>query len=360
MSDDMTMMMGMSMSLIGILGIASSAGMYIYRDHLCSNYKVFSFLCPTPTNPPVIVTTAATEAATTAAASASGTSGTGYGKPSTVIGKRFSPYVLLSNSSLKLVGAKHKWTTLAFVVGYTNGKIQWDSGNVDTAALKNKIAAAKKIGGGVIVSFGGQSAGTRNSKYRSELAGKYTNPSALADAYEKIADSLDTTWLDFDVEEEAVKDTAANDRRNKALYLLQKRRNDIRISYTVPVEMKGLSTATKNMLSKSKKDGVRIDVVNIMTMYFTNSKTTMSTAVNTAVKAAKPFITSLGAKVGITPQIGKNPDAPYKHENFTTGDATRIVSTYQSDSDVALLSFWSLNNDDAKFNGAYTTAFTKF
>ena len=342
--------MVLGMGFLGFVSMASSLATFLYKDTLCKNYTSLSFLCGTdPTSAPTVITP--TDAPTTGPAS---------GATGLSVQKRFSPYVLLDNASVDLIGTKSKWTTLAFVVGYSNGKIQWDAGVVDVTKLKAKIAAAKKLGGGVIVSLGGKSAGDKGTKYLSELAGKYTDPTKLADAYGAIATALQSVWLDFDVEGEALKDKSAIDRRNKALVVLQKKRPDIRISFTVPVNLSGLDTPTKSLLSGVKKAGVRIDVVNIMAMYFTNTRTIMSAATTKALTAAKPFIKSLGAKIGVTPQIGANPDKPYTHENFTIADATKVVTSLKADGDVALLSFWSLNSDSSKYKGAYAKAFKAY
>ena len=348
----MTMMMGMG--FMGFVSVSISLATMAYKDTLCLNYPALSFLCPTPpTSAPVIITTTSDTPAPTTAAVSGGAAGS-------LSQKRFSPYVLLNNSSIGLIGSKSKWTTLAFVVGYSNNKIQWDAGAVDATKLKARIAGAKKNGGGVIVSFGGQSAGAKGTKYLSELAGKYTDPVKLADAYGAVATALQSTWLDFDVEEGALKDTSGIDRRNKALAILQKKRPELRISFTVPVGLSGLDAQTKNMLTKVKSAGVRIDLVNIMCMYFTPSKMVMNTAVIKAVTASKTYIKSLGAKIGVTPQIGVNPDKPYTHENFTTADATKLVTAMKANGDVMLLSYWSLNNDVSKHKGAFATAFKMF
>lgn len=347
MADMMMMMMGMG--FLGFMSVTSSLVTLMYKDTLCQSYPALSFLCPvTPTTAPAIAETSAPTTAPATTAATTGGSNTGS------LRKRFSPYLLLNNSSLGLIGTKSRWTTLAFVVGYANNKIQWDAGAVDMTNLKAKITAANKNGGGVIVSFGGQGAGAKGTRFLSELAGKYADPVKLADAYGAIATALQSTWLDFDVEGAALKDSAAIDRRNKAIALLQKKRTDIRISFTVPTGLSGLDAPTKAMLSKAKNAGVKIDLVNIMAMYFINSKTVMSTATTKATAASKPFIKSLGAKVGVTSQIGVNP------ENFTTSDASKVVTALKSDGDVALLSFWSLNNDVAKHKGAFTKAFKAY
>lgn len=340
---------------VGVMSCASmisSALVFANKNSVCLSHPTFP-ICPkadsTTTSAPVIGT-----GSTPAAAASSASSLT-----SLVTDKRVAPYAMINTKSIGLLG-KSKWMTLAFAVGYDNGKIVWDAGAVDMKKLNTAITAAKARGGGVILSFGGATAGTRGTKNFGELAGRITDPQKLADAYTAVAKAVQCTWLDFDVEKDAVKETASVDRRNKAIAILQKSRPDMRVSFTVPVELNGIDADAKSMLTKAKAAGVRIDVVNLMTMYFTSSKTSMSGAVAKAVQAARPFITSLGARIGITPQIGKNPDKPYTYENFTLADAAAVVTSSKPESDVAMLSYWSFNADVTKYKGAYAKAFSGF
>jgi len=266
-------------------------------------------------------------------------------------GKTFAPYLLLSSPTAANIGKYSTWTTLAFVVGYSGSTIKWDSGAVSASTVKSKA------NGHCIVSFGGQTAGSKKAPYYNELAGKYTDSAKLADAYAAVANALGATILDFDVEEDAVHDTAACERRHAALAALQKKNPAIRIHFTVPVEMAGVPSTVKTMLQNAKKAGVSISVVNLMTMYFNKSGTKMADACWKAVDASRSFITGLGAKIGITPQIGKNPDAPYTKENFTLADATALVAKAKADPDVALMAFWEVGRDAG---GKYAAAFKSF
>lgn len=311
--------------------LASTSSMYYWRDSIC-NTIAFPWCTSTSLLPSF---------------------------PNSGTSHVFAPYILLDSTSVDLIG-KTPWCTLAFVTGYSNGKITWDAGALDLSRIKTRIDAAKKAGGGAIVSFGGESAGHRGKQQFAELAGKYSDPAKLSQAYADIAKKLGVTWLDFDVEVDAVKDAKSIDMRHKALALLQKSNPGYIISFTVPVTMKGLEAPTKSMLTKAKAAGVHIDVVNIMCMYFTSTKTNMVDATSKAIAAAKPFITGLGAKLGVTPQIGKNPDPPFTHENFTTSDAAKLVEKAKADSDIRLLAFWSLNNDVSKFKSGYSSNFRAF
>lgn len=338
----------LGMGVLGVASLISSACVFVNKDTLFKKNETSVSVSTTTT--------------TTTPPSTSTTTGSPTPTPrmSIVTGKLVSPYVLLTKSSSGLVGSKTKWTTLAFVVGYSNNSIVWDAGTLDIKKMNAVITKIKATGGGVIVSFGGASAGKKGSKYFAELAGKYTDPTKLADAYIAVAAKLQSTWLDFDVEVDAVKDPASIDRRHKAIALLQQKRPDLRVSFTVPVETTGLDADTTSMLLKANAAGVRIDVVNLMVMYFTSTKTSMSAATALAVNAARPFITSLGARIGITPQIGKNPSKKYAHEDFTLADAAAVVSSSKPQTDVALVSYWSLNTDTTKHKGAYAKAFSAF
>jgi chitinase len=257
------------------------------------------------------------------------------------------------------IGKTSRWTTLAFVTGYAPGKISWDAGAPSAASIKAKAVAAKKAGGGVIVSFGGQTAGTgRGKRGFAELAGTFTDPAKLAAAYIAVADALGSTWLDFDVEGKALTDAKSVAVRAQALKLVQDKRSDIAVGFTVPVGLSGFDAATKAMLSNVKAVGVKIHVVNLMTMYFTKTKTKMAEACMKAAAAAKPFVDSLGAKMGVTPQLGKNPDAPYTAENFTLADADALVAAAKKAGYVAQLGFWEVSLKDK--SGAYARKFKAF
>lgn len=348
------------MMLVPLAGVAVSSlislGMFMYKDSICENNPTFPLLCTVaPTEAPV--TGGVTETATASAAPAGG-----VGAPGASLGKRFAPYLLLTNATISYIGTKSKWTTLAFVTGLsTDGKkLIWDSGATDITSIKAKVAAAKKAGFGVIVSFGGSSAGKKSSSRFAELAGKYTDTTKLADHYIYVADTVGTTWLDFDVEEAAITDSTTIDRRNKALAIMQKKRPDLRVSFTVPVLTSGLETATKNMLTKAKNAGVKITCVNLMVMYFTKSKVDMADAAWKAMTASKPFIKLLDAKIGLTPLIGKNPDKPYTHETFTVANAKALYEKAKKDDDVIWLGMWSLNADVKSHGNKYAAEFKYF
>jgi hypothetical protein len=348
--DSTVLIGGVGMGLM--ISFAVSAATYYYRDTICRDYKQ---LCPAaPTSPPPAWTVAAVADTTTSTPGpAAGSVGSGR-----LAARTFSPYLMLTPTTVSFIG-KSRWTTLAFVMGYSNGKIVWDAGNPSTSAIKLKADAAIKAGGGVIVSFGGQSAGkSPGKKGFAELAGSFTDAAKLAATYISIADSLGSTWLDFDVEGKSLTDAKSVNIRAQALKALQLKRPDIIVQFTVPVGLNGLDSTTKAFLSNVKSTGVKIHVVNLMTMYMTKTKTKMSGACIKAADAAKPFIDTLGAKIGITPQLGKNPDKPYTAENFTSADADRLVSAAKKAGYVTFLGFWEMSMKDKA--GTFANKFKVF
>ena len=70
--------------------------------------------------------------------------------------------------------------------------------------------------------------------------------------------------VDFDVEGSAIVNTAANDLRARACLILKQNNPGLIISYTLPVTPQGLDWNGNNVLVSAKRQGLDIDVVNIM------------------------------------------------------------------------------------------------
>ncbi|MFG3102216.1 RICIN domain-containing protein [Streptomyces sp. NPDC048182] len=263
-----------------------------------------------------------------------------------------APYAEVWNSPSALTNARNatglKYFTLAFVIdgGGCNATFNGDTSLTDpswTAAI-NSLRAA---GGDVIASFGGAS-GTEEARACSSVA-------ALEAQYKRAIDGLNLTRLDFDIEGDALNDTAANDRRNTALadlqrqYAAQGRRLDIQ--YTLPVSPTGLGSNSLSLLRNAQSHGVNVNLVNIMTMDY-GPTVDMGDA---AISAAKGLHTQLGqiwtgktaaqlwAMQGNTPMIGVN---DFTNEVFTTSDATDLEN-FAAANGIQELSYWSLGRDKA-------------
>lgn len=161
--------------------------------------------------------------------------------------------------------------TLAFVLD-SGGCHASYNGNVDitNGDWMNAIDNLRSSGGDVIASFGGAS-GT-------ELATSCDSVSALQQQYQYVIDSLHLTRVDFDIEGAPLDNTAANDRRNKALATLQQyyagQGKTLTVDYTLPVGRDGLQQDAIDLLNNAKTDGVDVNLVNIMTMDYGGSAST--------------------------------------------------------------------------------------
>jgi hypothetical protein len=81
----------------------------------------------------------------------------------------------------------------------------------------------------------------------------------LQQKYQNIVDQYSLSWLDFDIEGNALSDYASNDRRNAAIAAMQRNSPFLRISYTLPVETYGLLEDGLKILLSAKNAGVRVD-----------------------------------------------------------------------------------------------------
>ena len=79
--------------------------------------------------------------------------------------------------------------------------------------LDRRVAQVRGQGGDAIISFGGQA--------NTELAVACDDADALRSAYRSVVDRYTADTIDFDIEGEALRDTAANARRAKAVKALQ-------------------------------------------------------------------------------------------------------------------------------------------
>lgn len=216
-----------------------------------------------------------------------------------------------------------------------------------------QIDGLRAKGGDVRVSFGGAAG--------SELGLKCDSADALAAAYGKVVDAYDLTKVDFDIEGAALPDTAANTRRARAIARLQERHPDLDVSFTLPVMPEGLTQPGVDLLTDAKKNGVRIDAVNIMAMDYgpAYSGDMGEYAIQAATATQKQLKTALGLSdkaawqtVAVTPMIGVN---DVTTEVFRTDDATELVKFAESKG-IGRLSMWSSTRDKACEGGASGSA----
>jgi hypothetical protein len=243
-----------------------------------------------------------------------------------------------------------KFYTLAFIIADKSNNPAWD-GRIPMADdfYAGQIAAIRKRGGDVIISFGGEAG--------KELALVETNLDRLQAKYQSVIDRYRFTWLDFDIEGRALDDTAANQQRNIVLAKIQVANPGLIISYTLPVDPHGLPAGARALLADAKAKGLKIYSANVMTMdfgpHFSAGKTMSAVSIASALKAHEQCAEIDPAiQIGLTPDIGQN---DRKSEIFTLADARALVDWAKSQPWVCSVSFWSSNRDNNRPGGKANT-----
>ncbi|MFJ3099991.1 cellulose binding domain-containing protein [Streptomyces sp. NPDC086835] len=215
-----------------------------------------------------------------------------------------------------------------------------------TDLANDKVAAQigdlRAKGGDVRVSFGGAAG--------HELALNCSSADDLAKAYGKVIDTYKLTKVDFDIEGAALPDTAANSRRSQAIAQLQKSHPGLNVSFTLPVMPEGLTQPGVALVADAKKNGVRVDAVNIMAMdygpAYSGDMGEYAIQAATATQAQIKGVLGLSdaaawQAVAVTPMIGVNDVVT---EIFKVDDATQLVKFAES-KNLGWLSMWSSTRD---------------
>jgi hypothetical protein len=236
-----------------------------------------------------------------------------------------------------------KFYTLAFIIADSHHEPAWD-GRFPLAEnlYGEQIHAIRERGGDVIVSFGGEG-GT-------ELAIAETNAAALETKYQSVITQYKMTWLDFDIEGEALHNREANERRNTVLASLQTKNPGLIISFTLPVDPEGLPAGARKLLADAKARGVKVHSANVMTMdfgaHFSAGKKMSEVSIASVLQAREQCLKIDPAlQMGITAMIGQN-DQP--GEVFTQTDAQALKDWAEAQPWVCSLSFWASNRDAGK------------
>ncbi|MEW1644098.1 CBM35 domain-containing protein [Streptomyces sp. NPDC091219] len=269
-----------------------------------------------------------------------------------------APYLELSSGTAGDMAADMKATglsdyTLAFLIPKSGCTPQWEAGNSALGAFTSQVNSLKAAGGNVIISFGGAEGG--------ELAQTCTSVSALTAAYASVVNTYGITRLDFDIEGDTLGDTAANTRRNQALAALQAQNPNVEVDYTLAVDPSGLESDTLNLLKDAKSKGVKVNLVNIMTMDFGDGENALNDSLSAAKATAAQLASLYGistaqayGRMGLTPIAGKNDD----DENFTQANAATLES-FAATNGVQELSFWEVDGYDKGTGYAYSRIFNK-
>jgi chitinase len=267
-----------------------------------------------------------------------------------------APYLQINSSdagdmAADLSATGDKYYTLAFLIPQSGCTQQWEYGGDPVGAFTTQINSLRSAGGDVIISFGGESGG--------EVAQTCTSVSSLTAAYANVVNTYGVTRLDFDIEGSTLNDTASNNRRNQALAALQAQNPAVQVDYTLAVAPNGLPSAELGVLQNALSNGVKVSLVNIMTMDFGNGQNALNDAISAAQAAAGQLASLYGistaqayARLGLTPIAGQNDD----NEFFSQSDASTLES-FAAANGVAELSFWEVDGYDKPTGYAYSRIF---
>ncbi|HEX4790479.1 MAG TPA: glycosyl hydrolase family 18 protein [Actinospica sp.] len=269
-----------------------------------------------------------------------------------------APYLQIASSdaadmSADMKASGDKYYTLAFLTPKSGCTPEWEDNGDSLGAFTKQVSSLQSSGGNVLISFGGASGG--------ELAQTCTSASKLETAYANVVSTYGVTRLDFDIEGSVLDDGSANSRRDQALAALQKADPSVQIDFTIPVDPTGLESDAVSLLKGAKSAGVKVTVVNIMTMDFGDGQNPLKDA-ESAANATEPQLHGVyggsaaqdWGMLGLTPIAGQNDDA----ENFTQSDA-KTLETFAASKGVAELSFWEVDQYDKPLGYAYSKDFQK-
>jgi chitinase len=267
-----------------------------------------------------------------------------------------APYLQIAGSDAGDMAADmsatgDKYYTLAFLIPQSGCTPEWEDNGDPVGAFTSQVSSLQAAGGNVIISFGGEAGG--------ELAQTCTSVSSLTAAYANVVNTYGATRLDFDIEGSTLSDSAANTRRDQALAALQAGDPSVQVDYTLPVAPNGLPSQELGLLQDAKANGVRVNLVNIMTMDFGNGQNPLNDAISAAQATAGQLAGLYGistsqayAMMGLTPIAGQNDDNEY----FSTSDASSLES-FAASNGVQELSFWEVDGYDRPTGYAYSQIF---
>jgi ricin-type beta-trefoil lectin protein/glycosyl hydrolase family 18 (putative chitinase) len=276
-----------------------------------------------------------------------------------------APYLQIDSSDAGDMAADEaasgvKDYTLAFLTPQSGCTPEWEDGGSGVGAFTSQVSAIQASGGNVIISFGGEP----NGNAPNEIAQTCTNVSQLTAAYQNVVNTYGVTRLDFDIEGSVLSDTAATSLRDQALAALQAADPSVQVDFTLAVAPQGLPTGTGSeyaLLQDAKAKGVKVSLVNIMTMDFGAGSNDLadaeSAAQGTAGQLASLYGISTSAAygmMGLTPIAGTNDDGTV----FSTANASTLES-FAASNGVAELSFWEVDGYDKATGYQYSSIFNK-
>ena len=279
----------------------------------------------------------------------------------------FAPYFETYDTSGDLATLSQqsgaRYLSLAFLqtaqsgscTAYWNGDTSMPIGS---SSFGSDISSIQAAGGNVIPSFGGYAADTTNT----DIADSCTSVSGIAQVFESLITTYHVPRIDLDVEADSLSNTAAIDRRNKAITEAEAwaaaHGRKIQFSYTLPTFPTGLTSAGVALLQNAVADGAKISVVNLLTFdYYFGTEQNMLTDTETAAEGLYGQLQSLYPSyssaqlwhmIGVTEMPGIDDFGP--EETFSTTDAAALLKWAEKNG-INTLSFWALQRDNGACPG---------
>lgn len=272
-------------------------------------------------------------------------------RPTDGRGPRVAPYVdiMMSGPSLSELSSATgaKAFTVAFAVGGTSGCEPMWGGELplNESKIINNIREFQSMGGQVIVATGGAL-----GPYLESIC---TTEAALTGAYFKILDTVKTNHLDIDIEAAVPLNVLV-----KSLKNVQNARPETTVRLTLMVQGDDYGLTPElgvNLLKAAASVGLRVDIVNPMTMEFGTSRSDWGEAVISALESTLKQMASiwpekststLRSMLGATPMIGRN----FNGKIFEVKHARSLVD-YAKKTGLGYLGFWSVGRDNGKCPG---------
>ncbi len=279
--------------------------------------------------------------------------GTVFGLPNPVHAAEVAPYFAAwaywgGSSPATLMEAKANGglnaATIAFGVSGGGCSLGGGMENIMSGVGKTDVQQFVAGGGRVILSFGGASGAYLESR---------CSENDMFNLIKGIVDTHRIYALDFDIEGAQLGVTTLNDLRNRVIRRLQQAYPTLYVSFTLPVDPGGMPASAVNLLRSANAAGVKVSVVNIMTMDYGAQSSAGKNMGDLAISAASATFNQikgifsgrsdaqLWAMIGITPMIGVN---DVTSEVFRQADAQKVVD-FARQKNIGLLSFWNLQRD---------------
>jgi chitinase len=318
-----------------------------------------------PTRPSLVVLALAAATALGSGGLALATAGPAAAAGSAFPAHYAAPYLQISSSdagdmAADMAATGTKYYTLAFLTPQSGCTPEWEDGGNSMGAFTSQVSAIQAAGGNVIISFGGEPDGNNPN----EIAQTCTNVSQLTAAYQNVVNTYGVTRLDFDIEGSVLSDTAATSLRDQALAALQAEDPAVQVDFTLAVAPNGLPTGSGSeyaLLQDAQAKGVKVSVVNIMTMDFGAGSNDLADAESAAQATAGQLSGLYGIStsaaygmMGLTPIAGTNDDGTV----FSTSNAQSLES-FAASNGVQELSFWEVDGYDKPTGYQYSSIFNQ-